>query len=263
MLTISPLFSGSSGNSTYISSDEHSLLIDAGVTGKQLDEAFSLIKRDPSKLGGILITHEHSDHIKGVGVISRRYGVPVYANAPTWEAMEGKLGKIAAHNIRIIDDTEFYIGDICVKPIPLHHDAVCPRGYSVFCGSKKFTVLTDTGHITRSMLAEAAGSDIVLLESNHDVEMLKCGSYPFQLKQRILSGNGHMSNDDAATVAVELVKSGVRGILLGHLSLENNFPSLAQKTVSDGLVAGGVVVGKDVALQTARRLTPTGVYILK
>ena len=263
MFSISPLFSGSSGNSTYISSDRCSILVDAGVTGKQMEDAMRKIGKELSAVSAILITHEHTDHIKGVGVLSRRYGIPVYANALTWEAMEGKLGGIPSGSIRVIDDDEFYVSDVCVKPIPLHHDAVCPRGYSLYCGNKKFSIVTDTGHITKQMMEQLGGSDFAILESNHDVEMLRCGRYPYYLKRRILSGNGHLSNDAAAETAIELVKLGVRGILLGHLSKENNFPSLAQKTVSDALTAAGIEIGRDVALATANRCAPTGLYMYK
>lgn len=260
-LCMAPLFSSSSGNSTYIGTEKTGLLVDAGLAGSNICDALKSI--DAITPSAILITHEHTDHIKGAGVISRKFDIPIYANAETWEQMEPKIGAVAQKNIRVIDtESEFFIGDICAKPIPLSHDAANPVGYSFFGGGKKVCTMTDTGKLTKNMLDAAAGSSIVLLESNHDIEMLKCGKYPYKLKMRILSGKGHLSNNDAGKGAIDLAKRGVRGILLGHLSRENNFEELAYSTVRDTLEASGVRVGKDIALAMTHKFRVTGRFDL-
>ena len=262
-LSISPLFSSSSGNCTYIESDQTSLLIDAGMAGGTLERAICDIGKKPGDLAAILITHEHMDHIKGAGVLSRKYDIPIYANAPTWECMEKKIGEIPSRNIRLIDDGEFFIRDICVQSVPLSHDAAKPVGYALAAKGRKVGVLTDTGRITGGMLDAYEGSAIVLLESNHDVDMLRGGRYPYYLKSRILSNKGHLSNADAACYAIELVKRGIKGILLGHISRENNHKKLAYDTTCAALRDQGICVGKDVALAAARRSCVTGYYTLK
>jgi len=262
-LRFSPLFSSSAGNSTFIATEKPSLLIDAGVTGSALAGALSSIDADAARLSAILVTHEHIDHIKSVGVLSRKYGIPVYANAETWCRMEGKIGEISSRNIRVVDKGEFFIGDICVAPVGLHHDAACPIGYCLMAGAKKIGILTDTGKVTAPMLSVMEGASIMLLEANHDIDMLKNGSYPYPLKRRILSSQGHLSNVDAGSVSIELCVRGVRGIILGHISRENNHKQLAFNTVANALLDAGVVVGKDVSLMAARRSGVTGVFVIK
>lgn len=252
-LTIAPLYSSSSGNSTYIESETTSILIDAGLAGKYITSALDQIDRNPCNINGILVTHEHSDHIKGVGIISRKFDLPIYANKATWEAMLPKIGEITDKNIRVIDKNDFFIGDLMVTPIPLFHDAADPTGYAVSCGGKKISIMTDTGKVNKAMIDKAAGSQVVLLESNHDVQMLKCGNYPYEIKRRILSVHGHLSNEDCGLCAVQLAKQGVRGILLGHLSKENNFEELAYRTVAQTLVQEGIQPGRDIALGLTKK----------
>lgn len=261
-LAVSPLFSGSSGNATYIGSEKTGILIDAGVAGSNIKAALETIGKKPEELSGILVTHEHIDHIKGIGVLSRKYDIPVYANAATWENMS-KVGDIALKNIRVIDKEDFFIGDLTVTPNPLYHDAADPMGYTVSAYAKSVSVMTDSGKVSKAMLDIAGRSTIVLLESNHDVDMLKCGSYPYKLKSRILSSHGHLSNIDCAAAAAELVKRGVRGVILSHLSKDNNFPELALTTVTDGLKEQGIIPGRDVSLRVAERNTVTGYFELR
>ena len=260
-LAIAPLFSGSSGNCTYIGTEKSGLLVDAGLAGSTVVSALSSIGISPESIRGILITHEHVDHIRGIGVLSRKYDIPIYANASTWEAMRG-IGEISLKNARVTDKNDFFIDDMTVTPIPLSHDAADPVGYSVSAHGKSVSVMTDSGRVTKAMLDAAGRSSIVLLEANHDVGMLKCGRYPYRLKERILSGHGHLSNDDSAVAAGELVKRGVRGVLLAHLSKDNNIPELALNTVSDGLKDMGIIPGKDVSLAVAKRSEVTGYYTL-
>lgn len=259
-LKIAPLFSGSKGNCIYIGTETSKVLVDAGYSCTRIAAELKKADEDMASIDGILVTHEHSDHIAGVGVISRKYDIPVYANSETWAEMEARLGNMASKNIRVIDEQDFYVKELCIQPYEISHDAVRPFGYSLTAGGKKVSVMTDLGHVTEKIFEQVSGSSIVLLESNHDVEMLKCGPYPYYLKRRILSTHGHLSNDDAAQTAYRLVQSGVRGILLGHLSENNNFYELAYETVCGFLQQNGVVIGKHVAVGMAKREGMTGVY---
>ncbi|MBR0134796.1 MAG: MBL fold metallo-hydrolase [Clostridia bacterium] len=259
-LSISPLFSGSSGNSTYIGTKSTGILVDAGLTGTAIESALKYIGKRPEELKGIIVTHEHSDHIKGVGVLSRKYDIPVYATAATWEAMN--IGDVSLKNARVIDENDFFIGDMTITPVPLSHDAADPHGFTVSAYGKGVAVLTDSGKVTRAMIDAVCRSTIVLLEANHDIEMLKCGRYPYHLKTRILSAHGHLSNDDSGIAAGELVKRGVKGIILSHLSRDNNFPELALETVKSALADEGIRAGRDVSLKVAERNTVTGYYEL-
>ncbi|MEF9988345.1 MAG: MBL fold metallo-hydrolase [Christensenella sp.] len=259
-LKIAPLFSGSKGNCIYIGTDTSKVLVDAGYSCVKIVSELQKTDVHMEEIDGILVTHEHTDHIAGVGVISRKFDIPVYANEQTWCKMEQKLGNVETKNIRIIDEQDFYVKDLCVQPYEISHDAARPFGYSVSAGDKKVSIMTDLGHVTQKILAQVSESSIVVLESNHDVEMLKCGPYPYNLKCRILSAKGHLSNDDAASAALKLVKAGVKGILLGHLSENNNFYELAYETVSGFLRQNGIEIGKQVAVGMAKRDGVTGVY---
>ncbi|WP_455795245.1 MBL fold metallo-hydrolase [Clostridium butyricum] len=253
------LYSGSSGNSMFITSDRAKILIDAGLPGKKIDEALKAIDEETKNIDGIFITHEHSDHIKGVGVISRKYDIPIYANADTWSAMEGSLGKIKQHNIKVIDKRSVTeIGDLNIKAFNIPHDASGPMGYTVSDGKKNISVATDFGTFTREIYDNVKDSEVILLESNHDVNMLKFGPYPYQLKRRILSEIGHLSNDDCGNAIVELVKCGNnKKIILGHLSNTNNQPDLAYATVLDVLNDNGIKNNEDIILTMANRHNPS------
>ncbi|MEG0251288.1 MAG: MBL fold metallo-hydrolase [Christensenellaceae bacterium] len=259
-LEIAPLFSGSKGNCIYIGTQTSKVLIDAGFSCTKIAQELQKVEIDLSEIDGILITHEHSDHTAGIGVISRKYDVPIYVNEPTWQQIEHRVGKIEPKNLRLIEEQDFYIKDLCIQPYAISHDAVCPFGYSIFSQGKKISVMTDLGKVTDKIMQQVADSSIVLLESNHDVEMLKCGPYPYYLKRRILSTHGHLSNADAAVTALKLAQAGVKGILLGHLSEKNNFYELAYETVSCALQQNGFIIGKNVALGMAKREGVTGKY---
>lgn len=259
-LSIAPLFSGSSGNSIFIRSDHACLLVDAGVPCSKISAELAKADARVADLDGILVTHEHIDHIRGLEIITKKYDIPVYANAMTWEKLLPKLPGIHTKNVREITTQDFYIKDICVQPFEVSHDAVCPYGYALVSRGKKVSVLTDLGHVTQKIIDGICGSSIVLLEANHDVGMLNAGPYPYMLKRRILSGKGHLSNDAAAAVAFELAKSGVRGIILGHLSQQNNLEELAYQTVCGFLEQRGILVGRHVAVALAKRSELTGCY---
>lgn len=263
-LRFCPLFSGSSGNALYLGCEETHLLIDAGMSGAKITAELERIGVSPKALSGILVTHEHADHIAGVGVLSRRYDIPVYANAGTWDAMRAKLGTISEKNVMLFETgVDFHVGSVDVLPFPTPHDAAEPVGYSFYAGQNKLSIATDLGTVRESWLKHIEGSDLVLLESNHDVDMLKAGRYPYELKRRILGAKGHLSNDAAGKAAVELARRGVRTIVLGHLSGENNFPELAYQSVCTALQLEEIEPGRDVMISVASRDGASGMYILE
>jgi phosphoribosyl 1,2-cyclic phosphodiesterase len=248
------LFSGSSGNSLFVSADQSKLLIDAGLSGIRIQNALKEIGENPNDLCGILVTHEHSDHIKGLGVLSRRFDLPIYANEETWEAMIQDLGKIAPHNIKTFDsDKILVVDDLEISAFNTSHDAAASVGFIINDGKKRVGIATDTGIITKDMTQSLSGCNMVVLESNHDPSMLDAGQYPFFLKQRIKSEFGHLSNEVAGDMALSLVRSGTNRILLGHLSEENNYPLLAYETTAQILKNAGVKLEQDVNLSVAKR----------
>ena len=258
------LYSGSSGNSIFIASDNTRVLIDAGLAGKKIDEALKHIGEEASSIDGIFITHEHIDHIKGVGVLSRKYDIPIYANDNTWAVMEKNIGKIKEHNIRIMDRrSSIAIKDLEIRSFNIPHDAIAPVGYTVSSGGKNASVVTDFGVFTEEIRDNIIDSDIILLESNHDINMLRMGPYPYNLKLRVLGENGHLSNEDCGNAIVNLLKNDKKKkIMLGHLSGTNNHPDLAYQTVVDVLSANGIRPGDDVTLQLASRHNPSEIILL-
>ena len=258
------LYSGSSGNSIFIASDNTRVLIDAGLAGKKIDEALKHIGEEASSIDGIFITHEHIDHIKGVGVLSRKYDIPIYANDNTWAVMEKNIGKIKEHNIRIMDRrSSIAIKDLEIRSFNIPHDAIAPVGYTVSSGGKNASVVTDFGVFTEEIRDNIIDSDIILLESNHDINMLRMGPYPYKLKLRVLGENGHLSNEDCGSAIVSLLKNDKKKqIVLGHLSGTNNHPDLAYQTVVDVLSANGIRPGDDVILQLASRHNPSEIILL-
>jgi Metal-dependent hydrolases of the beta-lactamase superfamily I len=243
----------------FIASDKARILIDAGLPGKKIDMALQEINQEPKDLNGIFITHEHSDHIKGIGVLSRKYDIPIYANADTWSAMENSIGKIKEHNVKVIDKRSITeIQDMNIKAFNIPHDAVAPMGYTVSNGKKSISVATDFGTFTREIYDNIKDSEVILLESNHDVNMLKFGPYPYPLKRRILSEIGHLSNDDCGSAIVELSKCSLnKKIILGHLSNTNNQPDLAYQTVLNVLNENGIKQNQDIILTMANRHNPS------
>ena len=252
------LYSGSSGNSIFIGSEKTKILVDAGLTGKSIISAMENIGENPGELNGIVVTHEHSDHVKGAGILSRKFDLPIYANEKTWAAMERNLGKIKEHNIKIVEKN-FTIRDLEITSFRVPHDAVACRGYTICHGGKKISIATDMGVFTEEIRSNILESDLVLLESNHDVEMLKFGPYPYDLKRRVLSEVGHLSNVDAGKAALEILKYGKKKIVLGHLSGTNNIPELAFKTVENIFLEEKLSIGMglDVDLALASRIRPS------
>lgn len=259
------LASGSSGNSQFIASDTTRLLLDAGLSGKYITNALEHIGESLKAIDALLITHEHSDHIKGAGVIYRKIKRPIYATEATWRIMGDKIGEVAPEHVHIIKAGEdFTIGDIRVKPIEISHDAAEPVAYA-FCNQQaRMCIATDLGHCPESVQQEFLECDLLMLESNHDINMLKMGPYPYYLKRRILSEVGHLSNETAAHVITRAVKEGrVRSVLLGHLSKENNVPELAYETVGSIVSEAGIRVGEDLNLDLTYRDRTGMVYHIR
>ena len=258
-MLFSPLCSGSSGNTSYLDAGGVRLIVDAGVTAKRLRELMNMIDVSPEGLDAILVTHEHSDHVSGIGVLSRKYDIPVYAAAACWEHMPASIGEIAAKNIRVFEpDREFYLKQLCVLPFSTPHDAAHAVGYSFVHDGKKLSIMTDIGHVSSRMLDAVANSNLILLEANHDVDMLRAGSYPYSLKMRILSSHGHLCNEDAGLVLQKLHDRGVRNAILGHLSQDNNTPELALVTVQSLLEQAGLLDSMFVTV--ADRFQPCGLF---
>ncbi len=255
------LYSGSSGNCLYLEDNDTKILIDAGVSGKRVEENLKKIQVRPEEISALLITHDHIDHIKGVGVLSRRYNIPIYANQGTWDVAQKGLGKISPENMVIFhSNQEVIINGLSILPFHIHHDAKEPVGFSVRNGKNKIGIITDTGKVTAEIMVCLQDCDLAIIESNHDVGMLKVGRYPYYLKKRILGDEGHLSNEDASKIILKLVKNGLKKVLLAHLSEENNFPELAYETTSSLLVENNVKVQKDVMLEVASRFTPSTIY---
>ena len=232
------LSSGSSGNCIYVGSDNTHLLVDAGVSAKRIEQALGTIDLTAHEIEGILVTHEHSDHIKGLGIMARRYGIPIYSTKDTIQAIKAYKGLGAVDDALfhpITPDQSFYIRDIEVEASSIWHDAVDPVCYTFKQGDKKISVATDLGDYDDYLLEKLKGSDILLVEANHDVNMLQVGPYPYYLKQRILGKQGHLSNDKAGELIHALLNNHIKGIVLGHLSKENNYEQLAYETVKIAL----------------------------
>lgn len=255
--------SGSSGNCHYIGYKDTNILIDAGLSGKRITKGLDEIDIDANKLNGIFVTHEHSDHIKGIGVLSRKYDLPIFVNYKTWNAIKEKIGKVKEENIKIFEnDKEYAIGDMGIKPFSITHDAVDPVGFKMTDGKKAISVATDIGHVSDNIKENLLGSKLIVLESNYDKEMLLMGSYTYALKKRVMSNIGHLSNEAAAKFAVELIKNGAENLLLAHLSRENNFPALAFETSNHILTENGMKIGKDANLEVLMRDDRSKLYNL-
>ena len=237
MFKFCSLYSGSTGNSLLVQSDQKKILIDAGESCKKIEEGLANINVDVNDIDAILVTHEHSDHIKGLGTLSKKHNIPVYANKGTWNSMTEQKNKIQAENVNIFRTNEkFQIGDLLITPFDIPHDATEPCGFNICHGNNKISIATDFGHITDDILYHLENSSFVLLESNYDSEILKCSSYPYSLKRRISGPQGHLSNELAGQIISHLMNSGLKSAMLGHLSKENNFPELAYKTVVEKII---------------------------
>ncbi len=231
------LYSGSSGNCSFIGTENANILVDCGQSQKKIITALEDIGKDISNIDGIIITHEHSDHIKSLGAISKKYNIPVYANQKTFDNMSEQTSLINGNNINVFNTNDYFeIADLKIFPFHIPHDASDPCGFNIYKDDKKISIATDIGHMDSKILNKLEESSFVLLESNYEPEILKYARYPYYLKQRIAGPNGHLSNQEAGETIIKLISSGVRNIMLGHLSNQTNFPELAYKTVMNEII---------------------------
>ncbi|MFC6040512.1 MBL fold metallo-hydrolase [Paenisporosarcina macmurdoensis] len=248
-MRFSVLASGSSGNAIYVENEEHAFLVDAGLSGRKMEELFASVDRNMKKLSGILVTHEHSDHIKGLGILARKYKVPIYANAKTWMAMEHLVGNIPIEQRFHFDmETVKSFGSLDIQSFAVSHDAADPMFYVFHENGRKLVLITDTGYVSDRMKGHIKGADSFVFESNHDVGMLQMCRYPWSIKRRILSDVGHVSNEDAAVAMSEVVEEKPTRIYLSHLSKDNNMKDLARMSVTQTLESCGIVTGEFLKL---------------
>lgn len=251
--------SGSSGNCIYIGSNDTHLLVDIGISKKRIDEGLHTIGVKGEELSGILITHEHSDHIQGLGVFSRKYGIPVYGTKGTIEGIKaykslGKMPEGLLHEVPV--DEEFEVGDLKIKPFAISHDAKEPSGFRIEKGQKAVAVATDLGEYDDYIVENLKELDAVLLEANHDIHMVEVGPYPYPLKRRVLGKQGHLSNELSGRLLCDILHDNLKYILLGHLSKENNYAELAYETVKLEVTLGNnPYKGEELPIMVADRDT--------
>lgn len=255
--------SGSSGNCTYLGSEHTHLLVDAGISAKKIEAGLKELDLTGGDIQGLFVTHEHSDHIKGLGVLARRYGLPVYATEGTIEQLKqmsclGPVDESLYHVIRA--DEALTIGDVEIEPFRISHDAAQPVAYRFRCGEKRAAVATDMGYYDEHIVEHLKGMDVLLLEANHDIQMLQVGPYPYPLKQRILGERGHLSNESAGQLLCRVLHDDLKRVYLGHLSKENNYAELAYETVRLEIHLSPVEYGPDdFDIQVAKREECSGI----
>ncbi|SET15819.1 Phosphoribosyl 1,2-cyclic phosphodiesterase [Salinibacillus kushneri] len=260
-LEFSVLASGSTGNAFYVGTDQQKLLVDAGLSGKQMEKLFAEIHKDPNDLDGILVTHEHRDHIHGLGIMARRYRLPIYANEKTWKAMEGKIGDIKLDQKFTIDmETTETFGDIDVETFGVSHDAAEPMFFVFHHNGKRVALVTDTGYVSERIKKTVEDADVYIFEANHDIEMLRMGKYPWNIKRRILGDHGHVSNEDSALALTDVIGNETKRVYLAHLSQDNNMKDLARMSVSQILNERGFHVGRNIELHDTDPRVPTPIY---
>lgn len=255
------IVSGSSGNCALFSDGKTKILIDCGISGKKVTAYLNDMGIDPADLSGILVTHEHIDHIAGLGVLARRYEIPIFATEKTIQAIlnSKSVGKIDEDLFQVVKPGKrFSIGELIINPISISHDAADPVAYKVINGDKSLAVVTDLGNYNQAIVDELQGLDALLLEANHDIKMLQMGAYPYPLKQRILGDRGHLSNERSGQLLCELLHDHFGTVLLGHLSKENNYEKLAYEAVRLEVTMGdNPYKADDFPMYVAKRDTVT------
>ena len=245
-MRVSVLASSSSGNTTFIETPTQKILVDAGMSGKRVQDLMHSIGRDLKEVDSLLVTHEHRDHSSGVGVLARRYGIDVYANQPTWDAMASIIGTVPDEHKHVFEMGKTKtLGDIDVESYGVSHDAAAAQFYQFHHNNRAFAILTDTGYVSDQIRGTIENADAYLVECNHDLELLRMGKYPWSLKQRILSDTGHLSNEDGASALMAFMGQQTKRVFLGHLSQENNMKELAHLTVASILEQHDYGVGTD------------------
>ena len=257
MLHFFSLYSGSTGNSLLLQSQNSCILIDSGVSAKKIVDGLEQVGVSISDINAILVTHEHSDHVQSLGTISKKFDIPVYANRNTWDAMPSQRDKIDEKNQKYFSTNDYFeVGDLIIHPFSIPHDAAEPCGFNVSYQKEKMSIATDIGHMTTDIMNALEGSKFLMLEANYEPEVLKCSRYPYLLKNRIAGPNGHLSNQLAGKTIAKLIGCGLEEVMLGHLSKENNFPELALKSVLEEIhYAGSSDSSIDICV--ASRTAPT------
>ncbi|WP_054025730.1 MBL fold metallo-hydrolase [Bacillus sp. FJAT-28004] len=245
-LRFTVLGSGSTGNATIVQGNDKMVIVDAGMSAKKLDELMRERGVTGHQLDGLFVTHEHSDHIKGLGAFARKYDLPIYANEATWAAMERHVGTIAPEK-RVFMETgeEVNLGSMAIQSYPISHDAAEPVGYCFVENGEKLSLATDLGYVSEKVKRQIIDSDVLVLEANHDTEMLRMGRYPWNTKRRILSDVGHLSNVAAGEALLELMTDRTKRVYLAHLSLDHNLMDLAMLTVNTILEDHGIFYKKE------------------
>lgn len=260
-MKLSPIASGSKGNCLFFQNGEANLLIDAGISKKRIEEGIEKYESSLKDVDGILITHEHSDHISGLGVVSRKYHIPIFATRKTISKIieDRKVGEIeTALFEEIRPDKGFYVKGTLITPFSISHDAVDPVAYRFDDGKKALAVATDMGVYNDYTVGNLKGLDAILIESNHDINMLQLGPYPYTLKQRIWGERGHLSNESCGNLLNRIMSDKLKNIILGHLSKENNLPELAYETIRNEInLSGGNYCADDIRIQVASRVEPS------
>lgn len=248
---------------TYLETAHHRILIDAGLSGKRIENLMNKIDRSLKDVEAIFVTHEHSDHSHGVGVLARRYGMDVYANEGTWQAMAKRVGKIPLEQKHVLAPNHVAdLGDMEVESFAVSHDAAEPQFYQVHHDNKTFCILTDTGYVSDRVAGTIRNADAYLMECNHDTEMLRMGPYSWPLKQRILGDTGHLSNEEGADALMDVIGPRTKEIFLGHRSQHNNMRSLAHLTVASMMEQHDFGVDHDFKLADAEPSTPSQLITL-
>lgn len=256
MLQLCTLASGSSGNSLLVSDGRTHLLVDAGISARRITKSLRELGVEPRELSGVLVTHEHSDHICGLATLTKQFSLPVYASKGTGMQLCYRIAFLEPCLRTFCPGESFEVGDLGVETFPTPHDTAESVGYAVSGGGRKAAVVTDLGEVTLAVAAGVKGAHLVVAEANHDVEWVRSGPYPYFLKSRILGDHGHLSNEDGGALARSAVEQGARTVVLAHLSAENNTPARAYDAVRACLEQGGVDVEKDLLLEVAPRSEP-------
>lgn len=240
------LASGSTGNAIFLDFNHTKILVDAGISTRRIKNNLAELGTSIEELDGVFITHEHRDHVSGLGTMTKKYNVPIYASMNTWSAMYCRA-LIPVQCCKLLSDS-MDLGQVTVEPFSISHDAADPVGFRFYHGRSKCSVVTDLGFVTETVKNAIALSDVLVLESNHDVEMLEKGPYPWHLKRRIMSNRGHLSNFDAGWALARLERKPSMQVFLAHMSQKNNDPELAMHTVSKILTQQGCKVGSEIEL---------------
>ena len=258
------LASGSKGNSTFIEGENTRILIDAGLNKTELETRLKIIGIDPNSIDSIIITHEHNDHIKGLGTFARAHGCKIFAHPDTWAAMQDKVGVLNTEKRIGIYGNDFYINELAIHPFDVSHDAAHCLGYCVMDGTKKISYATDLGFINDTIIKNLAESSLVILEANHDIpRLMNNPRYPIYLKNRILSKRGHLNNKDSAEAVLKMLGYGIRGLIAAHLSEANNTPELVLQALNETVARNGGELAKEIYVDIAKQHSVGNIYRIK